>query len=67
MPRAFVIGGTGQIGCAAAATLAADGWDVVLVSRSGWSGDTVQGVRSATADRADDAQLRAALGPEPMS
>ncbi|MEM9795960.1 MAG: NAD-dependent epimerase/dehydratase family protein [Pseudomonadota bacterium] len=33
MARAFVIGGTGQIGLALAARLARDGWDVVLGAR----------------------------------
>ena len=33
MPRAVLIGGTGMIGRAAARALAADGWEVVAVSR----------------------------------
>ncbi len=33
MARAFLVGGTGQIGLAVAARLAAEGWDVVLASR----------------------------------
>jgi nucleoside-diphosphate-sugar epimerase len=33
MPKAFIIGGTGQIGRATAVRLAADGWDVQLLSR----------------------------------
>lgn len=64
MPRAVLIGGTGLIGRAAARALAEDGWDVVAVSRSGELPDGLAqlGVESVAADRADDAQLRAALG-----
>ena len=64
MPRAVLIGGTGQIGRAAARALAEDGWDVVAVSRSGGLPDGLAelGVEAAQADRADDAQLRAAIG-----
>ena len=64
MPRAVLIGGTGMIGRAAARALAVDGWDVVAVSRSGTlpEGLAELGVESVVADRADDAQLRAALG-----
>lgn len=62
--RAVLIGGTGQIGRAAARALAADGWDVVAISRSGTLPDGLAelGVRAAVADRSDDGQLRAALG-----
>ena len=64
MARAVLIGGTGQIGRAAARALATDGWEVVAVSRSGTLPDGLAelGVEAVTADRADDAQLRAALG-----
>jgi len=64
MPRAVLIGGTGLIGRAAARALAEDGWDVVAVSRSGTlpEGLAELGVESIAADRADDTQLRAALG-----
>ena len=64
MPRAVLIGGTGMIGRAAARALAADGWDVVAVSRSGTLPDGLAelGIESVAADREDDAQLRAALG-----
>jgi len=53
-----------MIGRAAARALAADGWEVVAVSRSGTlpEGLAELGVEAAAADRADDAQLRAALG-----
>jgi nucleoside-diphosphate-sugar epimerase len=59
-----LIGGTGLIGRAAARALAEDGWDVVAVSRSGTlpEGLAELGVESIAADRADDTQLRAALG-----
>jgi nucleoside-diphosphate-sugar epimerase len=62
--RAVLIGGTGQIGRAAARALAADGWDVVAVSRSGTlpEGLAELGVQPVAADREDDAALRAALG-----
>jgi len=64
VPRAVLIGGTGLIGRAAARALAEDGWDVVAVSRSGTlpEGLAELGVESVAADRADDTQLRAALG-----
>jgi nucleoside-diphosphate-sugar epimerase len=53
-----------MIGRAAARALAEDGWEVVAVSRSGALPDGLEelGVESVAADRADDAQLRAALG-----
>jgi nucleoside-diphosphate-sugar epimerase len=62
--RAVLIGGTGQIGRVAAAALARDGWDVVAISRSGTLPDGLAelGVKGVQADRADDAQLRAAVG-----
>ena len=64
MPRAVLIGGTGMIGRAAARALAEDGWEAVAVSRSGAlpEGLAELGVGSAVVDRADDAQLRNALG-----
>src|SRR3989440_1504550 len=53
-----------MIGRAAARALAEDGWDVVAVSRSGTlpEGLAELGVESVVADRADDTQLRTALG-----
>ncbi|HET7753342.1 MAG TPA: NAD(P)-dependent oxidoreductase [Anaeromyxobacteraceae bacterium] len=65
MPRAVLVGGTGMIGRAAARALASDGWEVVAVSRSGTLPEGLEelGVQSVGADRADDAQLRAAIGP----
>jgi len=64
VPRAVLIGGTGMIGRAAARALAEDGWEVVALSRSGVlpEGLAELGVESAVVDRADDAQLRDALG-----
>jgi nucleoside-diphosphate-sugar epimerase len=66
VPRAVLIGGTGMIGRAAARALAGDGWEVVAVSRSGTLPDGLAelGVEAASADRADDVQLRAVLGDE---
>jgi nucleoside-diphosphate-sugar epimerase len=65
VPRAVLIGGTGLIGRAAARALAEAGWEVVALSRSGTLPDGLAelGVESVVADREDDAQLRAALGP----
>ncbi|HEY4237904.1 MAG TPA: NAD(P)-dependent oxidoreductase [Gaiellaceae bacterium] len=62
--RAVLIGGTGMIGRAAARALAADGWEVVAVSRSGTLPDGLAelGVESVVADRGNDGQLRAAVG-----
>ncbi|MFC8432594.1 NAD-dependent epimerase/dehydratase family protein [Streptomyces sp. NPDC057253] len=59
----MVIGATGQIGRAAVTALAGDGWEVTAVSRGGardesWPAE----VRTARADRADDAALSAAVG-----
>jgi nucleoside-diphosphate-sugar epimerase len=64
MRRAVLIGGTGMIGRAASAALAQDGWEVVALSRSGEVSDDLAalGVRGTAADRADNAQLRAAIG-----
>jgi nucleoside-diphosphate-sugar epimerase len=52
------------VGRAAAPALARDGWDVVVVSRSGSLPDGFAeiGITGAAADRADDAQLLAAVG-----
>ena len=64
MARAVLIGGTGQIGRAAARALATSGWEVVAVSRSGGlpEGLAEIGVAAVLADRSDDTQLRAAIG-----
>jgi nucleoside-diphosphate-sugar epimerase len=62
--RAVLIGGTGQIGRAAARAFATNGWDVVAISRSGTLPDGLAelGVQAVAADRTDDTQLRAAIG-----
>jgi len=54
-----------MIGRAAARALATDGWEVVAVSRSGElpAGLAELGVQSVVADRSDDSELRASLGP----
>jgi nucleoside-diphosphate-sugar epimerase len=64
VPRAVLIGGNGQIGRVASRLLVGDGWEVVAVSRSGTLPEGLEelGVRAVRADRADDAQLRAAVG-----
>jgi nucleoside-diphosphate-sugar epimerase len=53
-----------MIGRATARAFAEDGWEVVAVSRSGTvpEGLGALGVQAVAADRADDAQLRAAVG-----
>ena len=58
MKRAIVIGGTGQIGRAAAPALERAGFEVTLASRSGQPIDGRPGVRL---DREDTAALRAAV------
>jgi nucleoside-diphosphate-sugar epimerase len=61
---AFVIGGSGQIGCALVPRLAQAGWDVTVAHRG--SHPLPAGVaplaRETLVDRADDAALREALG-----
>src|SRR5207237_10085449 len=63
-PRAASIGGSAMIGRPAGRSLATNGWEVVAVSRSATLPDGLAelGVESVSADRAEDAQLRAALG-----
>ncbi|CCK31735.1 reductase [Streptomyces davaonensis JCM 4913] len=63
MGRVVVIGATGQIGRAAVAALAGDGWEVTALSRratrvEGWPDE----VRVVAADRDDDSALAAAIG-----
>ncbi|MEJ3405254.1 NAD-dependent epimerase/dehydratase family protein [Rathayibacter sp. YIM 133350] len=67
--RAFIIGGTGQIGSAAARRLISDGWEVTLASRGIRSSDTnanapaIEGARHLLLDRDDTAALlKAARG-----
>ncbi|MFK4104004.1 NAD-dependent epimerase/dehydratase family protein [Streptomyces sp. NPDC019531] len=59
----MVIGATGQIGRVAVTALAGDGWEVTAVSRSGTRDENwPELVRTARADRADDAALATAVG-----
>jgi nucleoside-diphosphate-sugar epimerase len=63
--KAFILGGTGQVGYAAAWALAEAGWHIKVGSRRGkpaelWPSEL--GVESVTVDRADTAALAAALG-----
>lgn len=64
MASALIIGGTGQIGRAAAARLLQDGWSVVLAARNPdrVPAELAPDVRSVRVDRADDASLDAAVG-----
>lgn len=62
-PHACVLGATGQIGRAAVAALARDGWRVTAASRRGgrdarWP----EGVRAVAVDRDEEGALAAALG-----
>jgi nucleoside-diphosphate-sugar epimerase len=61
---AFLLGGTGQTGCALAPRLRARGWNVVIASRGRRASleDLDLDTDFVTVDRADDAALRAALG-----
>jgi nucleoside-diphosphate-sugar epimerase len=60
---AFIVGGTGQIGRAAALKLAESGWDVVAASRSGSLPDGLEaaGVRPLQLDRSVNAELGRAV------
>ncbi|WP_424883411.1 NAD-dependent epimerase/dehydratase family protein [Streptomyces sp. SLBN-8D4] len=59
----MVIGATGQIGRAAVTALAGDGWEVTALSRGGGRDESWPAqVRTARADREDDAALAAAVG-----
>jgi nucleoside-diphosphate-sugar epimerase len=60
MGRAFVIGGTGQIGIAAAEALRDAGWDVTVAHR-GHRKSEVEGVRTVVANRRKAGELEAAL------
>jgi len=65
MPRALILGGTGQIGRATAARLLAAGWDVDLTGRDPAHMPTeisAAGGSFVTADRDDPGQLVGALG-----
>lgn len=58
MPRAFVLGGAGQVGRAVASTLARAGWEVTAASRRG---TPVDGASSIAADRDAPGGLSGAL------
>jgi nucleoside-diphosphate-sugar epimerase len=63
--RAFVLGGTGQIGIAVARTLANAGWDVAACDRGSRAAIPVLtqlGVERHVADRRNPGELEAALG-----
>ena len=65
MPRALVIGGTGQIGRATAGRLLASGWHVDLTGRDPAhmpAEIAAAGARFVAADREDSEQLLSALG-----
>ena len=61
MPRALVLGGTGQVGVAVARRLGAAGWDVELTGRRPPRVE-VEGVRFLRSDRTDADDLRSAVG-----
>lgn len=65
--RAFIIGGTGQIGRAVAARLLDDGWTVALGSRSRSLGSSLadliaRGAEIVVMDRTESGSLRQAIG-----
>lgn len=61
MPRALVLGGTGQVGAAVARRLVAAGWDVDLTGRNRPRVD-VEGARFLRSDRSDAEDLHEAVG-----
>jgi nucleoside-diphosphate-sugar epimerase len=61
VPRALVLGGTGQVGTAVARRLCAAGWDVDLTGRNRPRVD-VEGARFLRSDRSDPGDLRTAIG-----
>lgn len=64
MPRALIVGGTGQIGRAAASRLLADGWEVTLAARNpgGMPTELAGEAGFVQLDRTDAGSLEAALG-----
>jgi nucleoside-diphosphate-sugar epimerase len=61
VPRALVLGGTGQVGIAVARRLLAAGWEVDLTGRNPPRAD-VGGARFLRSDRTDPGDLRSAVG-----
>jgi nucleoside-diphosphate-sugar epimerase len=61
MPRALILGGTGQVGVAVARRLLAAGWDVDLTGRNPPRLE-VEGARFIRSDRTSAHDLRSALG-----
>lgn len=61
MPRALVLGGTGQVGVAVARRLLAAGWDVDLTGRNPPRVE-VEGARFIRSDRTSSDDLRIAVG-----
>jgi nucleoside-diphosphate-sugar epimerase len=61
MPRALVLGGTGQVGAAVARRLLPAGWHVDLTGRNRPRVE-VEGARYLRSDRSDPGDLRAAIG-----
>lgn len=62
MPKAVIVGGTGQIGLAAARRLVADGWSVTIASRR--PADVPDGCRHEIAEGRDVARLSAIVGSD---
>jgi nucleoside-diphosphate-sugar epimerase len=61
LPKAIIIGGTGQIGLTTARLLDAENWDVTLVSRTS---NKLAGVRHVVADASDAAKLKTIVGTD---
>jgi nucleoside-diphosphate-sugar epimerase len=62
MPRAVLVGGTGQIGLATASRLVGEGWHVTVVSRHATA--TPDGCRHVEADAYDAERLSAVVGSD---
>jgi len=66
MPRALLLGGTGQIGLGVAPHLVRHGWDVTVASRTGTLPPSLAslGITSTRVDRSIEGQLEAAVGDQ---
>jgi len=62
--RAFIVGGTGNVGGAIARRLRDTGWDVTVASRSGGRPDELHGLRAVQLDRDDEGALAMAHGSD---